>query len=137
MGGQFQFTHRAEHTKGVNTAELAGFDGDVAGELCNGESCGNECANKYVLCTGYNLNIGSLVTCIKLADPQMVGVGVLFHSGDLCHNYVFDIFAKNLKTFYFRAGNGQAIAVFFISNVAYVNEIRKPISRKIHDFTSY
>ena len=134
VGSQLQFTHRAEHTKGLNAAELACLNGDVTGQLCNGQSCGNKCANKYVLCTGYNLNIRTLVTCIKLANPQVVRVGVLFHSGDLCHNYVFNIFAKNLKALNLRAGNGQAIAVFFIANVANVNEISKPISGKIHVF---
>ena len=128
VGGQLQFTHRAEHTKGINSAELTCLNGNVTGELCYGQSCGNKRANKYVLRTGYDLNIRTLVTCIQLADPKVIRIGVLLHSSDLCHNYVFNILAKNLKALNLRAGNGQAIAVFFIADVADVNEIRKPIS---------
>ena len=129
MLGELQFAHRAEHTVGFNAAQLARLDDNVTGELCNGERCGNECANKNVLRTGNDLNVVSeFFARIYLADPHVVGVGVFFHCGYLCNHNVFNVLAQNLKAFDLRSGNGQLVCIFFIRDFVGVDEIGKPIS---------
>ena len=133
MLGQIHLTEGAEHTVGGNAAELAGLDGDIAGEVSHGQSGGNDSALKDVLGAGDDLldALGGS-TAVHLADEEVIGIGVTLHLDDAGHHHVDDILTQYLIALHLGAGVGQLFAVVADGNVLYVDVIRKPVHRKIH-----
>ena len=117
--------NRAEHTKGLNAAELTRLDGNVAGQVCYGNGRGNDIARVYVLRTCNDLS-NITATDIHLAYPKMVGVGVTFHGNHLCNDNVLYIVSKLLVAFDLGAGVGHSIAVFLCGDTVCISKIVKP-----------
>ena len=118
---------------GMKVAQFAFGDFGAVWQERFMESGRNISAYFDVLCAGNDLNVVSVcVASIHLADPEVIRIRVLFHSGDLSHDNVFDLLAEDLEALYLGAGDGQFIAIGLIVDPVGVDEIRKPISRKIH-----
>ena len=104
-----KLAHRAEHTVGGNSTELAGLDCDVTGEVRYGNSRRNDVAHVYVLRACNDL-CKLAITNVHLADEEVVGVGVSFHRNNLCHNYVLNVFTENLEALNLRACVSHSVA---------------------------
>ena len=134
VGGQAQLCKRAHHTVGVNAAQLACLDLLALSHGCGSNCSGNDRANEYVLRAGNDLN-GCVSTDLDLADPQVIGVGVVLHLKHLTDANVRNFLCEHLKALYLGAGIGHAVAVFLgVRNLVCINIIVKPIKRKIHIF---
>jgi phosphoglycerate dehydrogenase-like enzyme len=134
VGGQAQLCKRTHHTVGVNAAQLACLDLLALSHGCGSNCSRNDRANEYVLRTGNDLN-GCVSTDLDLADPQVIGVGVMLHSNYLTDANVGNFLCENLKALHLGTGVGHAVAVFLgVRNLVCINIIVKPIKRKIHIF---
>ena len=83
--------------------EVAGMDVPRAGDYLNGLD----------------------LTDIYLADPHMVGIGVLFHGEDLADENVFDLRAHILICLDLRAGQGHSLGKLMVVNIADGNAVNK------------
>ncbi len=86
---------------------------------------GDYSAHEHVLCGSYYLYRRFLAD-FKLADPQGVGVGVLFHCDALSDYYVGDVCALLCPCFDLAAAHSHSVAEFFYRHIGF-NVIVKPL----------
>ena len=125
MLGKSKLANGAEHTVGLNSAELTCLDGDVTGELCHGECRGNNCALKDVL-RARNYLRKLFLAHVHKADLKVVAVFVGGYFFYLCNYNVHDILAEKLVAFDLGACVGHSVAVVLYIYVADVNVVSKP-----------
>ena len=90
MRRQPQLSQGTEHTIAFHTAKLALLDFFAAGQKGVVQSGRHHVSGFQVLCAGDNLDRLS-VSCVDLADPEVIGVGMTFHGNDFRHHHVFDL----------------------------------------------
>ena len=60
---------------------------------------------------------GLFLAHIQLADPHVVGVGVLFHGQDLAHHHVFDLVPGGLPAAHHGPGHGHVSGILLDGDV--------------------
>ena len=129
MGGQRKLFEGAEHTGGLNTAQLALFNLHAAGQQGLVQSHGYKVAHMDVPCTGADL-YRLFLSHIQLCHQHMVGIGVLVQREDLAHHNAVHALAEILGDFHLGARDGHSLGKTSVVIVFYgkLNKLIEPFS---------
>ena len=126
MLGEAQLFVRAQHTAGLDAAELALGDVDAAGQIRVVLRDRDEIALVHVLCAGDDLHRLARAA-VDHANPHMIGIFVLLHRKDLADDDVLDLGVHALGRLDLLTGEGHDRVIFFIRSRD-VNEFAEPFS---------
>ena len=122
-----ELLERAEHTVGLNAAQLALFNLDAAGQVRAGKRGGHIVAHMDVPRAGDDLH-GLCLTDVDLQDPHVVGIFVALHFEDLAHGHILEFLVAALDRLDLRAGERHIVVELLVGDILEVNEFVEPIS---------
>ena len=122
-----EFLERAEHTVGLDAAQLALFDLDAAGQMRAGKRGGYIVAHMDVPRAGDDLH-GLRLPNVDLQDPHVVGIFVALHLEHLAHDHIPEFLVAALDRLDLRAGERHIVVELLVGDILEVNELVEPIS---------
>jgi hypothetical protein len=126
-----EFLATAHHAEAIDTAELAFFDLEAAGQSRAGESERDFVARFEVLRTADDL-ARAAAAVIDLADAKFVGIRVLLEGLDLRDDDLVRSDALLLDAFHFNACEGQKVGELRRGVAAEVEMGLEPVEGDLH-----
>ena len=135
LGGQAQLLQRAQHAVGQHAPQLALFNLHAAGQQGLVLGHGHYVALVDVPGTGDDLD-GLSLAHVQLADPHVVGIGVVLHLHDAAGHHIFQRVVQNFGDFHLGAGEGHGLRKIAVADRTHIDKLIQPFTGKFHCISS-